>query len=81
MVRSTFQSTVLPADPATSRGVARRPAAFRRDGWDVRIETSSTLRFADDDWRLESTVRATEGGELVLERTWDQRFARRGGTA
>ncbi len=70
--------TVLPADPVTSRAVARRTAAFRRDGWDVRIETSSTLSFADDDWRLESTLRATEGGELVLERTWDQRYPRRG---
>lgn len=69
--------TVHPDDPSSSRAVARRTAALRRGDWDVRIETTSTFSFAGGDWRLESTLRATEGERVVLERGWDERYPRR----
>jgi putative CocE/NonD family hydrolase len=70
--------TIHPDDPASSRAIARRTAALRRGDWDVRIETTSTLSFAADDWRLESSLRATHGDDLVFERSWDVLYPRRG---
>lgn len=70
--------TIDPNDPASSRATARRTAALRRGDWDVRIETTSTLSFIEDDWRLESSLRAHHGDDQVFARSWDARYPRRG---
>ena len=72
--------TVVPSDPATSRAVARRTAAFGRGDWRVRVETASTLTFEEGDWQLESSIEASEGGDgaVVFARTWKARFPRDG---
>ena len=70
--------SVRPTDPTTARAVARRTAAFGRGDWHVRIETESTLTFADDDWQLESALVATEGETVVFSRSWKTRHQRRG---
>lgn len=70
--------TVVPSDPATSRGVARRTATFRRGAWSVRIRTESVLTLEEDAWRLESSLEATEGEAVVFTRAWTATYSRGG---
>jgi hypothetical protein len=47
-----------------------------REGWRIRIETEAEMTGTAETFRLTGAVRAYENGALVVERAWDEAFAR-----
>jgi hypothetical protein len=48
----------------------------RRDGWSVRVETRTCLTSTDTEFRIEASLDAYEGEELVFTRRWDRAIPR-----
>ena len=61
---------VLRDDPATARSEAVREAGFRRNDWNARIVTRSTLDATHTNWRLHATLDAFDEDHRVFSRTW-----------
>ncbi|WP_327268853.1 CocE/NonD family hydrolase [Streptomyces sp. NBC_01218] len=49
---------------------------FRREGWDVRIETSTVLTSDGDDFLVDATLDGYEDGRRTFSRTWNERIPR-----
>jgi uncharacterized protein len=62
--------SVLRDDPATARSEAVREAGFRRNGWNVRIVTRSTVDATRTSWRLHATLDAFDEDRRVFARAW-----------
>jgi putative CocE/NonD family hydrolase len=57
-------------DPATARSEAVRAAGFRRNDWNVRIVTQSTVDAHGPCWRLRAVLDAFEQEQRVFSREW-----------
>lgn len=58
-------------DPLGAVAETRRTETVRRGAWDVRIETWMRLSCTRDAFRLQTTLRASQGTSEVLSREWD----------
>ncbi|MER9254427.1 CocE/NonD family hydrolase [Mesorhizobium sp. M0598] len=74
--KHTDRFTVHPDDPNTARGTCAWEKSYARDDWKVRIAVSATVRALRDVWRIETSIVAHDGEEVVLERDEVKEFAR-----
>ena len=72
----TRRLTVLADDPLSARSVITQSYEMGRAGWRIRIETEAEMTGTAETFRLTGAVRAFENGALVVERDWDETFAR-----
>ena len=72
----TRRLTVSADDPLSARSVITQSYEMGREGWRIRIETEAEMTGTASTFRLTGTVRAFENGVLVVERIWDETFAR-----
>ena len=72
----TRRLTVSADDPFSARSRITQSYEMGRDGWRIRIETDAEMTGTAETFRLTGVVRAFENGALVVERTWDEAFAR-----
>ena len=68
--------SILPDDPLSAEGMVTWTHEMRRDGWEVRTETSTRLTSTASEFRIEARLRAWEGGDLVFEEDWDEAIPR-----
>ncbi|MFD7919400.1 CocE/NonD family hydrolase [Streptomyces sp. NPDC059740] len=50
--------------------------SFRRDDWDVRVETRTVLRSSKEEFFVDATLDAYEGDRRVFSRTWNETVGR-----
>jgi hypothetical protein len=72
----TRRLTVAADDPLSARSVITQSYEMGRDGWRIRIETEAEMTGTASSFRLTGAVRAFENGALLVERAWDEAFAR-----
>jgi putative CocE/NonD family hydrolase len=72
----TRRLTVSAYDPLSARSVITQSYEMGREGWRIRIETEAEMTGTAAVFRLTAAVRAYENGALVVERNWDETFAR-----
>jgi len=72
----TRRLTVAADDPLSARSMITQSYETGREGWWIRIETEAEMTGTAERFRLTGTVRAYENGALVVERVWDEAFAR-----
>jgi putative CocE/NonD family hydrolase len=72
----TRRLTVSADDPLSARSVITQSYEMGREGWRIRIETEAEMTGAAETFRLTGAVRVYENGALVVERGWDETFAR-----
>ena len=72
----TRRLTVWADDPLSARSAITQSYEMGREGWRIRIETEAEMTGTAAIFRLTGTVRAFENGALVVERVWDEAFAR-----
>jgi hypothetical protein len=68
--------TVTADDPFSARSVITQSYEMGREGWGIRIETEMEMSGTPERFRVTGAVRAFENGALVVERAWDETFAR-----
>ena len=62
--------------PLSARARTEQKTIFRRDDWRIRIECRTALSGDRDNFRMQASLQAWEGGELVFQRDWDERIPR-----
>ncbi|MBV9833574.1 MAG: CocE/NonD family hydrolase, partial [Alphaproteobacteria bacterium] len=67
-----FKSKLDDGDPLSAMIEMRRRDTIARDGWRVRIDTSTRMTCTRDAFLLAATLEAWEGDEQVLRRRWDR---------
>lgn len=67
---------VHPDDQSSVEGEVFWECGFERDDWSMRSETFSRLTSNKDDFIIEASLKAWEGGELVYSQEWDERIPR-----
>lgn len=68
--------TIGETDPLSARAEIEEKLMMRRADWVVRVEAMTRLSADADSFRVEARLRATEGGEEVFNRVWDERIPR-----
>jgi predicted acyl esterase len=63
-------------DPLSAQAEVAHHTLFRRDGWNVRIETRARLSSTQDHFELQAEVRAYESEQQVFARDWNRRVKR-----
>jgi hypothetical protein len=66
------------ADPLSARVETRWQDGLARDFWSVQTETVTTLTATSTHFRIEASLTAREGDQVVFERTWDEQLPRLG---
>jgi len=74
-VRKTFRINAY--DPLTARAELEQKTIFRRGDWRVRIECRTALSADKENFRIQASLEAFEGGEQVSRRDWDETLPRR----
>ncbi|MDQ1040793.1 putative CocE/NonD family hydrolase [Streptomyces sp. V3I8] len=75
--RRAYERYTAVADDFTSvTGESAWTMRFRRDDWDVRVETSTRLSCDERDFRVDATLDGYEGGRRVFSRTWNEKVPR-----
>ncbi len=69
--------TLHEDDPLSARVQCDRRIEVRRGAWRTRVEVQAEMSSDADDYRVESTVTAYEGTEVVDERTFSHTIPRR----
>jgi hypothetical protein len=72
----TRRLTVSADDPFSARSVITQSYEMGRAGWLIRIESETAMTGTAETFRLTGALRAYENGALVVERVWDEDFAR-----
>ena len=72
----TRKLTVSADDPLSARSVITQSMELGRAGWRIRIETETAMTGTAETFRMTGALRAYENGALVVERAWDESFAR-----
>lgn len=70
--------SIADGEPLSARQEVRSFLAYERGDWEVRIETTSTLRSDEAHFWLMNRVEGFEGAEKVFDKTWEARIARDG---
>lgn len=68
--------SISDRDPLSAKTESVRRISLRRDDWQVRIETSSTMTADAGSFRLTTVLDAYEGDIRVFSRTWNNSIAR-----
>ncbi|RPK54534.1 Cocaine esterase [Streptomyces sp. ADI96-02] len=63
-------------DFGSLRGRAAWTMRFRRDDWDVRVETSTVLTSDEETFKVDATLDGYENGRRVFSRTWNEEVPR-----
>ncbi|MFF3488355.1 CocE/NonD family hydrolase [Streptomyces sp. NPDC002701] len=75
--RRAYERYTSVADDFTSvTGESAWTMRFRRDDWDVRVETSTRLSCDERDFFVDATLDGYEGGRRVFSRTWNEKVPR-----
>jgi hypothetical protein len=69
--------TVVEGDPLSARIRCDRTTGLQRDGWHVRVETSSTLSADAERFHATNVLDAYEGDTRVFTKTWHIQIPRR----
>jgi hypothetical protein len=56
----------------------RQRTELRRGEWSVAIDSAVEISCTRDAFRVEASLRASEGGQSVFERAWDEQVPRKG---
>ncbi len=68
---------IRPDDPLSAKAVHVWEQRLSRGDWSVRTKAVAEMTGTADDLRMTAVLRAWEGEDLVFERRWDDRVARR----
>ncbi|MGA2043539.1 MAG: CocE/NonD family hydrolase [Roseiarcus sp.] len=68
--------TIGATDPLTARHVVTQSYELGREGWRIRIDTTTAMRATATDFVLEGRLRAYENGALAAERDWRETIPR-----
>jgi hypothetical protein len=68
--------TISPDDPLTARYSLTQAYELGREGWRIRIETTTAMRATTTEFVLEGEVRAYENGALAATREFAETIAR-----
>jgi len=63
-------------DPSTAEVVIEQRTELRRGAWSTRLDCTTRLTADADDFRLQATLVASEGDEVLVTREWDERIPR-----
>ncbi|MFF0065630.1 CocE/NonD family hydrolase [Streptomyces sp. NPDC005279] len=75
--RRAYERYAAVADDFTSvSGESAWTMRFRRDDWDVRVETRTRLSSDEQDFFVDATVDGYEGNRRVFSRTWNEKVPR-----
>ncbi|MFF9896571.1 CocE/NonD family hydrolase [Streptomyces longispororuber] len=75
--RRAYERYTSTADDFTSAsGESAWTMSFRRDDWDVRVETRTVLSCDETDFRVDATLDGYENGKRVFSRTWNETVPR-----
>ncbi|MFN0280792.1 MAG: CocE/NonD family hydrolase [Kineosporiaceae bacterium] len=64
-------SSIGDGDPTSARADVECRATYRRDGWDVRVETDISLTCTAREFVMTARLGAYDGGELFAERRFE----------
>ncbi|SPH23754.1 Cocaine esterase [Defluviimonas aquaemixtae] len=70
--RSEDVFTIHPDDPNSATGTCRWHKTYRRDDWQATVDAEVTVRALRDVWRIDATLRALDGDDVVAEREWHE---------
>jgi hypothetical protein len=68
--------TIREGDPLSAHVLCERRCEVARDGWGVRIETSSTMSSDAREFQLTDVLEAFEDGRRVFAKTWSRTVPR-----
>ncbi|MGW2964752.1 CocE/NonD family hydrolase [Streptomyces sp. NPDC001220] len=68
--------TSVAEDVTSPAGEVTWAMSFRRQDWDVRVRTSTTLTCDSENFHVNATLDAYEGGRRVASRTWNESVPR-----
>jgi putative CocE/NonD family hydrolase len=68
--------SIVPGSPLSAYSRSERNVILRRAGWDVRVETVSTMTADAADFHITNQLEAYEGGVRVFAKTWDFKVPR-----
>ncbi len=71
-----FKSDLAGNDPLSASIEMRRSDTIVRDGWRVRIDSTTTMSCTRDSFLLHATLDAWEGDEPVFSKRWDRTIPR-----
>ncbi len=74
--RAEERYTSVADDFASPAGEVTWTMGFRRGEWDVEVRTSTTLTCDAEDFHVNATLDAFEGGRRVASRTWNESVPR-----
>ncbi len=69
-------SSIAASDPLSARVDLEIRMSFRRDEWDVRIESDLSMSSDRDSFIVSGRLAAFDGGELFAERLFDETIER-----
>lgn len=72
----TKRHRIRPTDPLSACTEFVQWIELEREGWKVRIDCATCTKAAPEHFRFTATVSATQNGELVFERQWDEAISR-----
>ncbi|MEU9501370.1 CocE/NonD family hydrolase [Streptomyces sp. NPDC048196] len=75
-IRAHERYTAVADDFTSVRGEAAWTTRFRRDDWDVRVETRTVLRCSGTEFHVDATLDGFENDRRVFSRTWNERLPR-----
>lgn len=74
--RAYERYTSVAEDFTSATGESAWTMSFRRDDWDVRVETRTVLSCDEDNFRVDATLDGYEGDRRVFSRTWNETVPR-----
>ncbi|MFG2174145.1 CocE/NonD family hydrolase [Streptomyces niveus] len=74
--RARERYTSVAEDFTSVRGESTWTMSFRRDDWDVRVETHTALTSDEEQFFVNATLDGYENGRRVFSRTWNETLPR-----
>ncbi|MDQ0792366.1 CocE/NonD family hydrolase [Streptomyces sp. B1I3] len=75
-LRACERYTCVADDFGSVSGESAWTMKFRREGWDVRVETRTVLTSDKEDFTVSATLDGYEGDRRVFSRTWNEKVPR-----
>jgi predicted acyl esterase len=69
-------SSIVSGDPLSAQASVVCSATYRRDDWDVRVDSHIEMSCDHESFTLTASLTAHDAGELFAERTFERRVAR-----
>jgi uncharacterized protein len=76
--RSLDVYSIDDADPLSARVETRWSDGLARDDWSVQTDTVTTMTSTATHFRIEASLTARQGDQVVFERSWDESIPRLG---